>query len=252
MKKISDEMIMAYVDGELDQDQAVSVGQALAEDPELARRAEIFSESAAALRVFDAPLDEEVPEQLLATVREVPAGSWSSRLSARVNRLFAGLVPRPLPALAAVLLLVLGGWLSYQGLHEPGGVQGYPSFVDTPSLSHILETVPSGQEASAANRITVMPLLTFAEKNGTFCRRFDILRGPEILGSGIGCRTGQQEWKVLAFQSLKQGESSPDRQGYELAGSEDSLDAFMEQHRRGPILSVREEQNALQRGWKRM
>jgi hypothetical protein len=184
-------------------------------------------------------------------VREVPAGSWSSRLSARVNRLFAGLVPRPLPALAAVLLLVLGGWFSYQGLHEPG-VQGYASLIDTPSLSHILETVPSGQEASAANRITVMPVLTFAESNGTFCRRFDILRGPEIRGSGIGCRTGQQEWKVVAFQSLKQGGNSPDRQGYELAGSEDSLDAFMEERRRGPILSVREEQNVLQRGWKRM
>ena len=248
MKKISDEMIMAYVDGELDQAQAASVGQALAEDPELARRAEIFSESAAALRVFDAPLDEEVPEQLLATVREVPAGSWSSRLSARVNRLFAGLVPRPLPALAAVLLLVLGGWFSYQGLHEPG-VQGYASLVDTPSLSHILETVPSGQEASAANRITVMPVLTFAEKNGTFCRRFDILRGPEIRGSGIGCRTVQQKWKVVAFQSLKQGETFPDRQGYELAGSEDSLDTFMEQHRRGPILPLETEQRFIANEW---
>ena len=248
MKKISDEMIMAYVDGELDQDQAVSVGQALAEDPELARRAEIFSESAAALRVFDAPLDEEVPEQLLATVREVPAGSWSSRLSARVNRLFAGLVPRPLPALAAVLLLVLGGWLSYQGLHEPGGVQGYPSFVDTPSLSHILETVPSGQEASAANRITVMPLLTFAEKNGTFCRRFDIRYRDQAAGSGIACRDADGTWRMRAYE--REGKNRPVSRGYELAGSSDRLDAFMEQHRRGPILPLETEQRLIGNEWR--
>jgi hypothetical protein len=251
MKKISDEMIMAYVDGELEGAQAESVRQALAQDPELARRAEIFSESAAVLRVFDVPLDEEVPEQLLETVRTVPAGSWSSRLSARAGRLFAGLGPRPVPALAVVLILVLGGWLAYQGLHEPG-VQGYPSFIAGQSLSHILETVPSGQEASADNRVTVMPVLTFAGENGTFCRRFDVRRAGEVLGSGIGCRTGPEKWKVLSYQGQEQEEGSPVRQGYELAGSEDSLDRFMEDHRQGPILSIQEERDLLQRRWKRM
>ena len=251
MKEISDEMIMAYVDGELEGTFAESVRRALEQDTELARRAEIFSESAAVLRVFDAPLDEEVPEQLLETVRRVPAGSWFSRLSARAGRLFSGLVLRPVPALAAVLILILGGWFAYQGQHE-SGVQRYPSFIARQSFFHILETVPSGQEVSADNRVTVMPVLTFAGENGTFCRRFDVHRAGELLGSGIGCRTGAEKWKVLAYQGKEQEEGSPVRQGYELAGSEDSLDRFMEDHRQGPILSIQEEQDLLQRRWKRM
>ena len=243
MKQISDEMIMAYVDGELEEPRATSVRQAMETDPDLVRRAAVFSESADALRVFDAPLHEDIPEQLLATVHSAPAGSRYSRLARFFRQLSKNLVPHPVPALAAVLVLVLGGWFTYQGLRRPE----YPAFIANQSFFHILETVPSGQEAAMDNGVSVMPVLTFVAKDKRFCRRFDLLRDGHAFAGGIGCRTGARRWKLLAYQNRDQQENSLSRQGYELAGSEDRLDRVMEEHRQGPILSIKEEQDLLQR-----
>jgi len=246
MKEISDEILMAWVDGELEGEQDAQVRQTLEQNPDLARRAAVFTESAAMLRVFDAPLNEEVPEPLLATVCSAPAGTWLHRLLAGLRRSFPAQSLRPIPALATLLLLVLGSWMAYRGL--PGSVmEDTHFFVAGQEFSHILETTPSGQQVLLDDGSGILPLLTFQEQEGTFCRRFDLIRDKQHLGSGIACRAQADAWKMVAFQRWE--ESSASGEDYELAGGKDSLDQFMEEHRQGAILSLQKEQRLLRQKW---
>src|SRR5260370_14645334 len=70
MQKANDELLIAYLDGELDPETSKEVATAIARDPALAREAQMLAETAAALRVmFDDVLQEPVPERLLAAAR---------------------------------------------------------------------------------------------------------------------------------------------------------------------------------------
>jgi anti-sigma factor RsiW len=54
MQKPSDELLIAYLDGELDTETSNEVAAAIAGDPALAREAQMLAETSAALRVaFD-------------------------------------------------------------------------------------------------------------------------------------------------------------------------------------------------------
>jgi anti-sigma factor RsiW len=70
MQRPSDELLVAYLDGELDAGPSAEVAAAIARDPALSRDAQALRESAAALRAaFDEVLHEPVPERLLAAAR---------------------------------------------------------------------------------------------------------------------------------------------------------------------------------------
>ena len=65
----NDEMLMAYVDAELDASTARLVEQAVKDNPDLAARVEAFRGSAAiAKQAFAAKLEEPVPDALLKSV----------------------------------------------------------------------------------------------------------------------------------------------------------------------------------------
>lgn len=70
MPKPSDERLIAYLDGELDESERVAVADWLERDGELRERAAQLGESAALLRAaFDEVLHEPLPERLVAAAR---------------------------------------------------------------------------------------------------------------------------------------------------------------------------------------
>jgi len=121
MQKPSDELLIAYLDGELDDDAAQEVGVAIARDPALAREVDALRETASALRhAFDDVLHESVPERLLAAARGVGAGD--------VDKIVRFPEPRAqsakpaatrwhgwaaLPIAASLASLVIGGSVGY-------------------------------------------------------------------------------------------------------------------------------------------
>lgn len=67
---ISDELIMAYADGELDGPLAHRVRDALPNDDAIRRKYEMFHATRRILsRAFDSILDEPVPQRLIKTVK---------------------------------------------------------------------------------------------------------------------------------------------------------------------------------------
>lgn len=86
MAKPSDEQLIAYLDGELAEDERAVVALALEEDAELKDRAARLTESAALLRAaFDEVVREPVPDRLIAAARGETASNVI-RLGARLRR----------------------------------------------------------------------------------------------------------------------------------------------------------------------
>jgi anti-sigma factor RsiW len=119
MQKPSDEVLIAYLDGELDAERADEVAAAIASDPALAREAQALAETAAALRAaFDDVLHEPVPDHLLAAARGELGGDKVVRFPEPRKRA-AGQPAEgwrrwaSLPVAASVACLIVGGGLGY-------------------------------------------------------------------------------------------------------------------------------------------
>lgn len=220
---VSDEQLMAFIDGELDEAESAEIADALAADRSLRERAEKFRATRAAVQqAFDAVLREPVPEHLIALVRAAPqpnghlqAASQALRIisfdarTARTARPGGGpqRTPKPLRMAAAVALLVLvgaGGWalrpLFQPGLGDQQAKTGEPSSSWASVLQAALESEPSGARVPVgrAGRAegSVEVVSTFRSYDQRYCRQYAVrLDGSETF-DGLACRTAQAGWLV--------------------------------------------------------
>lgn len=237
---ITEEMLAAYADGELERAEAARVAAAIAADPALAAKMELHRALKTRLAAHYAPLAEQaVPAHLAALLGAAPAateqsGGGGEVISIAAERQKRGLVPMlrrwgPIagPALAASLVLaVLQPWAA----RSPDG------YAD-PALATALDTqLAATQPADAATRI----LLSFENKDGSFCRAW---RGNTQ--GGIACRddTG---WKIEQQFALGATAGSEFRQ----AGSEADLLAAAQDMAAGDAFDADAERVARDRGWK--
>ncbi len=254
MQPISDETIMAYVDGELDQEEAEQIARALETDPELRDRARLFRESTAMLReAYSRPLEEEVPERLLRTVRGRMTRSWTDRL----GEFLASLLPRKQPAFAAALgcVLILGlGLILYFSSFPPAGMDRASRLAGSNAFSRALETLPSGRRLLLQEfHSELIVLRTFQDRELRFCRQFEMIHDPgpgETISGGIACRNQGDGWSLVFFHEparIDTGNSGS--AGFELAGSGDPVDAEAEAMRTGPPLTPEQEAQLIATGW---
>jgi hypothetical protein len=240
--KFTDEMLMAYADGELDPAQRAGVEQAMRDDPEVAAAVERHR----ALRqdvfaAFSGVLDEPVPEKL----RQPEAGARVVQLDdLRARKAGAARESRwswqQLGGMAA--MLAVGVLVGSLGVGRPGG-QGDLAVARGPAgaltASGRLDDALSHQLASA-NGGDVRVGLSFVSKQGSYCRSF-ALGGT----AGLACREGGQ-WRIpVLAHGAGQGTD------YRQAASElpqavlDEVDARIN----GATLDANAERQARDRGW---
>ena len=200
---IDDDLLMAFVDGELDEVSRARVERAAAEDPAVRARLEQQQRLRDRLSAHYGPTaEEEVPERFRAMLETnvVP---------------FVAAAPRParplwqsLTALAATLVLGLAvgrTLLAPTPASGPFAVEG-GVMVARGELAETLDTqLASAQPQGAATRIGV----TFAHNDGRACRTFD-----SQVAAGIACR-GEGGWQVL----MTAAGSGSQRSDYRQAGS---------------------------------
>jgi anti-sigma-K factor RskA len=249
--KLSDEVLMAYADGELDEPARSEVEHAMRTDPAVAAR--VARHKALRANVFEAfagVLDEKTPPRLdPAAIR----GKVVHLDAVRAARHQVHQEPQERSrwawpqwgAIAATLVVgVLAGMLGYRGMQGGGplvpiaGQEG--ALVAQGSLAQAL----SQQLASASTRDSQVRIgVSFATRDGSYCRSF-------AFGStaGLACRSGEH-WKIPVL-----AESEPGAAGaYRQAGSEMPqavLDAI-DQRIDGAGLDAAGEKAAQRRGWKR-
>lgn len=178
-----DERIAAYLDGEMDDDDAAAFEAEVENDPELARELARFASNDDLLKAaFDpgsAAEDEALLDRMGLSGSDAPLVRTIDRTTLRepANDDVPVLTRRwwmPGGAVAAALALVL--------VLRPGSPpQQDGAFADA------MDRLPSRQEARLADGRTVMPLLSFRVGDGRYCREY-IRSGGLDAGHGIACR----------------------------------------------------------------
>lgn len=207
MMAIDDAMLMAFVDGELDEVGRARVERALAEDPALKARLEQQQRLRDRLAAHYGPaLAEEVPERFRALL-ETNIVTFPAATAKPVRPLW-----QTLTALAATLVLGLAVGRTLLAPAPSAGPFAVEDgvMVARGDLAQALETqLASAQAQDAATRIGV----TFARDDGRPCRTF-----ASQAAAGIACRTGTG-WQVMMTAAGSGGQRSDYRQ----AGSENLL-----------------------------
>lgn len=178
MQRVTDEMLMAFVDGETDEATAAMIGQALAADAGLAARAEGFRASRALMReAFGGAQREPVPEALLRIVLETDRKAAVVTLPPRGTLRFA------LP-LAASLALVFGvaGYLAGQA------GTGATDALGRDAIARALGGTKSGESraVTVSGEEAMLRTLATYRIEGGLCRSFE-LSGASLALSGVGC-----------------------------------------------------------------
>ena len=247
---ITDEMLMAYTDGELPSDEAQLVEQAIAEDGALADRAAIFADTRRAAKDGLTPrLQDPVPDALVDTIRGTAAAPPASRTPpGKVVSIFGRSIALDGPMaiwhlpVAALIALIIGatlGWLAGRGdTPIPGGLQA--AALDDPEVPRALATIPSGEslETTSGNRISA--IASFLSGDGQLCREFEYDQVDLTTVVSVACYQGNR-WDVrFAVVAAADPES-----GYAPASSLETLDAYLIASEAGAPLSIEAEAEAL-------
>jgi anti-sigma factor RsiW len=151
MQKPSNELLVAYLDGELDEPRRAEIEAWLEADGAARDHAARLNETASLLRAaFDEVLREEVPERLIAAARGGAVGAAmrdAEILPFRQRRRLGGFAaPRhwwiAVPVAASFFGLMIGGGLGYFGLGKsPGGGEDKQVATLSASTNSWLDTV---------------------------------------------------------------------------------------------------------------
>lgn len=190
---ITDETLMAYVDGELSESERLKVDSAVAADPALQERLEKHRRFRARMGgVFANVLTEPLPERLVEAARPSNVVPFPTRR-------------RAVPAWAAIAATLVVGVVA--GMSVSRGPQ---PIVGSDFRAHgALATALDKQLASAPSDSAVRIGLTFRTQD-TYCRTFT---APDI--AGLACRENNH-WKVRLATARQAGAATE----YRTAASE--------------------------------
>lgn len=230
--KVNDEMLMAYVDGELDREMAADVQRAMESDPSLARSAEEFRQARQMARsAFAAVKSEPVPDRLIAAVMNAGNSNVGS-----LRRNWTTRAALPLAASIAIAAGIGGYWLASQSTQHGISVLGGGA------VAEALGATPSGTERTlriANGEVRLKTLATY-KVDGGVCRTFELAAASTL--RGVGCAHGGK-WSVgVAVAAAGTGQFAPAS-----AGAPAAVDAYLDAlDAQGPLNA--EEEAALAKG----
>lgn len=250
---IPDELLAAYVDGELEGAEQVRVEEAIARDSRIAQRVAYHRALREQLRgSFDGALHEPIPQRLLDAARvAAPTGTADVIDLARVRAARAKRpesVRAPVARRIAIAASVIAGLcvgLFVERLSDSSALTAYRhgAVVARGSLERALDA----QLASATPEGSKVRVgLSFKDRAGAYCRTFAV--DAERALAGLACR-GDDRWQIQTL--LDQGAASGASQGMRMAGS--SLPPLLLQavndRISGEALDVNAEERAREHGW---
>jgi hypothetical protein len=249
---ITDELLVAYVDDELDAAQRAMVRSVLDTNPALCRRADEMRLARDLLReAFPLRPEASVPVSIDAAANRLAEAC--ARHPSRPPRAFL-FQKRWKYAVAAGVVLCLTASASYLAwrIGSESARQSVTALTrigpDTP-LHGVLESTPSAKVINVpAEDAAVRAVLTFRTKDGRFCREFEILAGSGG-STGIACRE-HGEWRAEVLMSS--AAAPPDSNYYTPAAQSDepAVAQVVERLIQGDPLSAQEEARVLTSGWR--
>lgn len=234
-----DEKFFAWLDGELDGEEAAAMAAKVAADPRLARLAEQHRQLSSRLQnAFGVVAEAPVPKRLVEAARP-PRWNVVDIASCRdaLARPFVGPLPQ-WAAMAAVLALGLfaGTFIGRDLVSSPVTVSNGHIYA-AGAVKQALDT----QLASAPGTGDLRVGLTFRDQSGSICRSFT---GSEA--SGLACRDGER-WRVRGLFGAPEGQAGEYRMA---AGIDPNLAALIDSTMAGEPFDAAQERAARQQGWR--
>jgi hypothetical protein len=236
--RINDDMLSAFLDGELPEQELQAVRAAVASDPVLADRLaalrrvnELVTRHASALDPTPLPATvlallqtESVSAAPKATVLQGPWQRWSRHAGARM-------------ALAAGLVLTLAVAMNYLRTPAPGDLPALAAYTAQ------LDSAPSGA-TTAVGAATLVNRFSFRDRDDRYCRQYLLSQG--TTGSeNVACHTEQGWALVVSLPVVLQA----DVDTYQPASSSAELNAVLDTMMDGAALDLAAEASAIQMGW---
>jgi anti-sigma factor RsiW len=243
----TDEELMRFADGELDDATRARIERALETDDTLLARLAMFIETRAAAQSALKPmLDEPVPEALRSAVEAMVASKKAETRS--TSNIIA--LKRPAPAaaspwrlalaasVAAAIGLAAGYSIGALDQTTPAGGIEIAS-VDRTELAQALSQVASGAErALGAPDTRFRAIATFSDESAATCREFEVDRADHTVVA-IACHR-PLAWSVeFAVVAPRGGD------GYAPASSMEAVEAYLTAINAAPPMSPDEESTAL-------
>lgn len=241
---VSDETLMAYVDGELDAETRATVEAAMADDPELARRVDEQRALREQLRAaFEPVLEEPLPARLIERARTAAAGgARADAVSLRRAARRRGSWPVWLALAASLVVGVFAGRWTFRG----GPVSPIGWYDGRLTARGVLADALTGQLAS--NQAAGAPVrigVTFRSKSGRYCRTFS-LRAPEV--AGLACHAGSR-WQLEVLTRTEARNAGPGSYQEASSSMPPAVVAAVRADIAGEPLDAGAERAARRRGW---
>jgi hypothetical protein len=224
---LTDEILMAFADGELEEPVAAAVAKAMSEDPVVAKRIVEFQQSRRLTRsFFSSALATDVPSELhdavAAQIRDFEGAKSSGderpstgpkHREPRQESSFRRM------ALAASVAAVAAGVGYFAGQYKAERSAGLMARLEDPLVQKVLSGNPSGSEAELpTGRMRVIS--TYRLADGSLCREFK-LTGSVGVAEAVACRS--REWRV----TLALANSAPNAE-YVPSGGDDMVAAYLQ------------------------
>lgn len=184
---IKDEILSAYLDGELEPEEAERVRGLLARDADLAERLERLRLAGELAREAFSPLAAEPAPRAL---RAAAGASWAR---------FAA--PAAMAIAACAVGIVLGVSIRGEGAGRLLVLEN--DMIAAPAVARLLDQTASGATARSGG-VEVAPLYSFRGKGGGACRVFRA-EASSVAMEGAGCR-GDDGWRILALAPVQLAE----------------------------------------------
>jgi hypothetical protein len=223
MGEIPDSTLMAYADGELDQELRSAVEELLAVDPAARERLAAFvaTRREGLAPLFDEGMREPVPAAMRELVLTLPVDQHaeeapSSTLAlagggASLRTMLIGVFNPPTMAWAPIALALavgvgVGFGLGQATIDQPsGGSAGLLTGVGVASgpLLQALEGMPTDtvvvMKDATGETLSFKAGMSFLNKNDRYCRHYELTDRTGAEFAGLACQTRENNWQVEVY-----------------------------------------------------
>jgi hypothetical protein len=232
---MTDELLSAFLDAALPEQDMERVRQQLLQDEQLTERLADLAMVDTLVQQHYAQIDHQpMPDSVLQLLDEAPGQQSAEIIAFPRWRNLQQHLQRHAAAVACIALFA--GY----GLSQMSMAPEQTTAALSPAVLQLLDSAPSGSVYAVAAEQQLTPRLSFISQQGDFCRQF-ALQSASAQAEHIACRT-QGQWSIKATLAT---ERSIDAGQYQTAAGGSALDGILDTLMAGPALTVTAEQQYL-------
>ncbi len=227
--KINDEILSAYVDGELNKQDKEQLEKEILNNPSIQQRIDKIHKLNSLLNEAFV-INENLPDKFIETIKNYSIQGASTTNVVRFqksdevkNQRLRNWLPTSIAASITLMLgVLLGSVLITDEIHSGFDSILISEIIPGNELHYVLENALSSTSVRLSqhdeDEVIFVPLLSFKSTNGHYCREFDVHDQTKTL-AGIACREKDSTWRLEII--VASGSNPNSNEKYELAAGQD-------------------------------